>query len=474
MDVPQTQQNSTIYLALHQRFRPDWHPVCSAFSVMRVLVSGDAGPVVSGTIAELLRRGHSVRLRSPNAADEARRWNRVEPFDAIGGSAGGCDAIIHIGPGDADAMLAEAERESGFRRFAYVIASHAADPLSLDDSRIGWTVIRHSPVYGPGDELVSPVLKIVRSLPVVPVVERGEQRVRPIWYEDLARAVVALVERRDTARRTFAIAGSEWITVNELVDRLRKITARKPLRVPVPRALERIAASFPDDTLASPMRLREFGVNETTLDRGLRILADALPEQFLDEGVGRVHHKRFHAGIRGSRHSTASLMAIFRDRVNEIIPIEFVAEPGAAARIERGAAMTMSLPGRGHVQVRVERCDPTDIVFATLEGHPIAGMVEFTTRDLPGGVIRFAVDNYSRGGNLLDTLALRTAGEPAQSANWRKVVENMIEASGGTSDGVSVESHVLDDDAAALVERRLRELVEKRQRDESASPERPA
>jgi len=439
---------------------------------MRVLVSGEPSPIVGGTIAELLRRRHSVRLLSSNAAEEAKRWKGVEPFDGIGGSSGACDAIVHLGSANLAEMVAEAERESGFRRFACVIGSSDDPDLSpLDPSRLGWLVVRHSPVYGPADDVISPILKLVRSLPIVPVVERGEQKIRPLWYEDLARAIVALLERRDTARRTFEIAGSEWITMNELVDRLRKITARKPLRVSVPGALEVIAASFPPDSLASPVQLREIGIDETPLDRRLRMLADSQPEQFLDDGAGRMHHKRFFADIQGSRHTPETLMSMFRERVNEMMPIDFAAEPGAPSRIEKGATMTMAMPLRGHVQIRVERCDPTVVLFATLQAHPIAGIVEFTTRELPGGVVRFAIDNYSRAGNLLDAIALRTVGEPVQTANWRTVVQNVIDASGGTSDGVVTESRVLDEDTAAMIERNLRETVDARLRGQSPAPE---
>ncbi len=438
---------------------------------MRVLVSGDAGLVVSGLVAELLRRGHTVRVATPDAAELSRRWSRVEPFDGIGGAAAGCDAIVQAGRSKLLEVLAEAERESGFRRFA-LVTEERVDPALFDESRLGWLIVRHSTVYGPGDPVITPLLKLVRSLPLVPVVDRG-QRIRPIWYEDLAKAAIVLLERRDTARQTFAIAGSEAVTLNDLVDRLRKITARKPLRVSLPASLEKIAVSLPDESLPAPTLLRDVGIEETPLDRGLRILADSLPEKPLEEGLGRLHHKRFWADIRGSRFSPESLMAMFRGRVQEIMPTDFAAEPGAPAMLDLGNTMTLALPLRGHVQVRVERADPTAVLLVTVEGHPIAGVVEFTTRQLPGGTVRFAIDNYSRAGNAIDALALRTIGEPVQSVHWSKVVQNVIDASGGTSDGVITESRTVDDETAALVEKNVRELIEKRQREQSA-PERSA
>ena len=159
-------------------------------------------------------------------------------------------------------------------------------------------------------------------------------------------------------------------------------------------------------------------------------------------------------------------MTLFREHVNEFMPIEFVAEPGAPNRIEQGATLTGSLPLRGNFQVRVEVADPTHVVLATIEGHPLAGIVEFTTRDNAGGV-SFAVEIYARASNVLDWIAVRTVGAPAQNTNWRALVQRVIDASGGTSDGVHEEKKKLSDEEAAGVEKRVRGIVQERKREET-------
>lgn len=265
---------------------------------------------------------------------------------------------------------------------------------------------------------------------------------------------------------TYQIAGAEETSLNDLIDRIRGITARKPIRVSIP--------TFSRHDEPEGSSLRSLGVDETPLDRGLRKLADSLPEQFPDDGVGAMHHKRFWADISGSSHSAQSLMSLFRERVDDIMPIDFSAEPGAPSKIRRGMTMTMKLPLRGHVQIRVEKDEPAHIVFATIEGHPIAGMVEFAARDLPGGIVRFEIDNFARAANILDYAALRSIGEAAQSANWRTVVQNMIEASGGMSDGVHVRTQKLTEAQVAQIENDVRAMVRERRRAESSPAERPA
>jgi hypothetical protein len=335
--------------------------------------------------------------------------------------------------------------------------------------------------------VISLILKMVRALPAVPVIDDGEQEFQPLWHEDLAKVLAEVVGHNDVIGQVLEAAGPEITTMNDLLRRFAEITDRSPVRIPVPMALAQLttrlssmAVDLPmdenkltmldeDNVLHGTNAIEQLGIATTPLDRGLRLLADALPETLPEEGVGALEHKHFEADIRGSRHSAASLMKMFRERVNELMPIEFVAEPGAANRLDQGATLTGSLPLRGNFQVRVEVADPTHVVLATIEGHPLAGIVEFTSRDTAGGV-SFAVDVFARASNFFDWIAVRTIGAPAQNANWRALVQRVIDASGGTSDGVHEEKEKLDEEEATRVEKRVRGIVEQRKREEQPSP----
>src|SRR5262245_26715929 len=71
---------------------------------MRILVTGGSGVVGAGTVTELVRRGHEVRLLARHGRDDARQWPRgVTPQEgdvtdpaSIAGAADGCDAVLHI------------------------------------------------------------------------------------------------------------------------------------------------------------------------------------------------------------------------------------------------------------------------------------------------------------------------------------------------------------------------------------------
>ena len=428
---------------------------------MKIFITGGSGVIGAGAIPELLARGHEVRVHD----------------------LGDCDGVLHIGGVDHDALLAAAQR-ARVKRFVYVTSPGDDAGIALvRHSQLPWTIVRPTTVYGPHDGTLSLLLEMMRALPAVPMPGGGAQELRPIWYEDLGRILATAFERGDAAGQVLDAIGPEITTVAELLRRFAEITQRSPLRVPVPLALaeqtNRLASlavelALPQPPVNSVNAAAFLGVAMTPLEHGLRLLADALPEVTPADGFGALEHKRFHAEIRGSRHTAATLMALFRDRVNDFMPIEFAAEPDVPERVEQGLTLTGALPLRGNFQVRVELAEPTHVVFATLEGHPLAGIVEFTSRDLDGAS-EFAVDVFARASNPVDWIAIRTVGALAQSANWRAVVQRMIDASGGTSDGVHQEKELLRGDAAAAVERRVQRLIAARKREQprdSAASER--
>lgn len=475
---------------------------------MKILVTGGTGVIGEGVIPELIARGHRVRLLSRHADEDAKQWPDVEPFSgniadasSLQNAAQGCDAILHIA-GIAEEhpptvtfqsvnidgtrnILAEAQR-AGVKNFVFVSSlgadvgesdyheSKLAGERLVEESQLDWTIVRPGNVYGPGDEVMSLILKMVRALPAVPVIDSGDQEFQPIWHEDLAKVLAAVVERNDLAQQILEAAGSEITTMNDVVNRFRDITGRSPLKVQVPSALAQFGVDENKLTMLKETNLvrgksamEVLGINATPLDQGLRLLADALKETLPEDGFGSLQHKTFYAEMRGSRETPATLMTMFRTRVNDFMPIEFVAEPGAPDRIEKGATLTGSLPLRGNFQVRVEVAEPTHVVFATIEGHPLAGIVEFTTSE-NDGALRFAVDTWTRASNVFDWLATRTIGAPAQDANWRAVVQRVIDASGGTSDGVQQEKETLNAEDAARVEQRIKSMVQDRKREETS------
>jgi uncharacterized protein YbjT (DUF2867 family) len=491
---------------------------------MKILVTGGTGVIGNGAIKELLRRGHAVRLLSRHAKDDAKQWPNVEAFEgdvadasSLRGAADGCDAVLHIAGvaaeeppevtfekvnvGGTRNILAEAARANA-RRFVFVSSlgaergsseyhqSKLAAEKLVAASSLDWLIVRPGSVYGPGDEVTSEILKLVRALPALPVIDDGKQPFQPIWFEDLAKALANALERNDLARRTLDVAGNETTSMSDLIRRFGELTDRTTAKIPVPMPLaalivkagKKAGVSLPADETKLAMLADEnvidgenalslLGVEATPLERGLRALVDALPESLPHDGVGAMHHKRYWADI-ATRHSAQSLMTLVRDRAPEIIPIEFETEPNTPQRLDFGATLTAHLPLRGNIQVRVELVEATRVVLSTIEGHPLAGVLQFSTEPIDGGA-RFIVEHWTRAANYFDMVGMKIGGL-LQDANWRRVVQNVINASGGTAnDGVQSSSETLDDEAAHEVEERTKRMVQARMRAESAEEERP-
>ncbi len=492
---------------------------------MRVLVTGGSGVVGEAVVRALLRRGHAVRLLARHADEEARTWpDGVEPHagdvtqpGTLRGAADGCDAVLHLvgivdeAPPHAtfarvnvegtQHVVDEATR-AGVPHLVYVSSlgaergaspyhrsKHAGEQIAR---RFGgrWVVVRPGNVYGPGDEVVSLLLRMVRTLPAVPVIAGGDQPFQPVWADDVGEALAEAVERDDLAGQTLDVAGPERTSMHDLLDRFARLTGREPLRVPLPGPLAALGVKVAG-ALGVPLPINEsqltmlaegnviddpsrnalqhaLRVTPTPLDDGLRRLLDALPEQLPDEGVGALRRRRFWADVQHPRTTPEQLLQRLCARFHEVTPdqMDLEAEPGTpTAVLAEGQTVTMALPLRGTVQVRVAELDATMLTLQTIEGHPLAGAVRFAVRARGADALRFEVEVLDRAASAFDWMAMAALGSRLQRATWREMVEAMVEESGGAApDGVQEEDATLEGDDAARVEEWLRALAEARRR----------
>ena len=494
---------------------------------MQILVTGGSGVVGVGTVTELLKRGHQVRLLARHAADDARQWpsgvtpivGDVSDVASIRGAADGCDAVLHVvgivdeSPpavtfrkvnveGTAN-IVAEAER-AGVRRFVFVSSLGALEGASdyhrskreaehiVERFPGNWTICRPGNVYGPGDGQISVMLRLVRGVTsLVPRIGTGDQTFQPIWWEDLAAALATVVERDDLAGQALDLAGGEITSQNDLHQRMSRITGRDVQSVPVPemlatlgaRAISMVGWRIPlGDSELQMLKegntIREgrqngleiLGITPTPLDVGLRQLAELQPEQLPSQGVGALKRKRFWADIVSAKHSPDTLFTLFRTHFDDVTPVfvDAKAEPRTTDVLEEGETITLALPMRGHVQVKVAAMEPRRVTLLTLEGHPLAGAVRFLCEPR-GNAIRFQVEVYDRPANVIDFIAMRAVGDRLQDHTWSHVVDRMVQVSGGSApSGVEHESDTLDEQEAAAIERWCEEVAMRARRVENA------
>ncbi|HZF67327.1 MAG TPA: complex I NDUFA9 subunit family protein [Gemmatirosa sp.] len=496
---------------------------------MRVLVTGGSGVVGEAAVRALLQRGHRVRLLARHAEEDARIWPEgVEPHvgdvtdpASLAGAARGCEAVLHVvgivrehAPAstfqavnvDGTRHVVDEAARAGVPRFVYVSSlgaptgespyhrSKHAGELEAQRFPGRWVIVRPANVYGPGDEVISQLLRMVRMLPAVPVLAGGEQEFQPVWADDVGQALAVACEREDLAGRALDVAGTDRTTMHDLLDRFAALTGREPVRLPVPGFLARLGLKAADvvgvdlgldegqltmlderNVIARPednALLHVLGVTPTPLDDGLRRLLDALPEQLPAEGRGALHHKRFWADIVGASLDAPALFHRLCTRFDDVTPgaLDLHAEPGTPdAVLSVGQTVTMAIPLRGHVQVRVAEFGSTSVTLQTLEGHAIAGAVRFVVEPSDGRDYRFLIELFDRAASAVDWVAMTAIGGRLQDATWRELVESMVGESGGrAADGVQERLTSLDGAEAERVYGWLEELATRRRHDANA------
>jgi len=487
---------------------------------MLVLVTGGTGVVGTATVRALVARGHEVRLFSRNAQHAVDRWPRgveprpgqIEDPDSVRGSMDDCDVVVHLAGIVAEEppettferiniegtrnLLTEAER-ARVGRFIYV-SSLGADRGTSSYHRSkrgaeelvrqfggGWLILRPGNVYGPGDDVISLLLKMVRTLPAMPVIDGGDQPFQPIAADDLGQAIALAAARPDLSRTTLELAGAERTSMNDLLDRLSRITEKTPLRIPLPSWLAeagtRVAGALGVDLPVNVDQIRmlveenvitpgqtnalvtTFRITPTPLDAGLRKLADTLPEQPPSDGTGRLHRRRYWADIAECSLTATALFERFRTGFGDFMPeatVQVGAERGTPCVPDEGETLTLGLPLRGNVQVRVLEVDERWMTLVTVEGHPLAAAIRFLTEDRDDSVVRFEIQTFDRAGSVIDAVMLAIVGDLLKDATWRAVVQRVIdESSGRALRGVQESDEVLEGEEAELVERWADALV---------------
>ncbi|HEY0305821.1 MAG TPA: NAD-dependent epimerase/dehydratase family protein, partial [Longimicrobiales bacterium] len=194
---------------------------------MRILITGGTGLIGTAVAAALRKRRHTVRILARNA-DENEADTGIEYWPAsvtdaaaLSGAAAGCDVVLHIAgivaetPPDLTFQNVNIDgtrnivREADInavRRFVYVSSfgaergtseyhksKRAAERIAREFPR-DVVITRPGNVYGPGDDVISALIKLVRALPVIPVIDNGDQPFEPVWHEDMGEALAGVIE----------------------------------------------------------------------------------------------------------------------------------------------------------------------------------------------------------------------------------------------------------------------------------------
>ena len=232
---------------------------------MKILVTGATGFIGKALAVRLLRGGHQVVAcvhRSTNQylppgvdviavdfmrdTDEDAWLARLVGVDAVINAVGilretrhASFAFLHYRAPQAlfrachtlgvkrviqiSALGADGQAQSKYHR-----SKKAADD-ALRGSDLDWTIVQPSVIFGSGGASTSLFLRLT-SMPLVPLIGNGEQRMQPLHIDDLSVLVMILLEQRQAIKQTIAAVGPTPVTMCEMLSTYRKLLHLGPAR----------------------------------------------------------------------------------------------------------------------------------------------------------------------------------------------------------------------------------------------------
>jgi uncharacterized protein YbjT (DUF2867 family) len=218
-----------------------------------ILITGATGFVGRAVVQQLAAECRGVRCLLRPSQREQRLATGI-PFSTVSASMSDLPAlrtamqdvttIVHLtGEEDLDregmmhthvedtTNLITAAQETGARRFIYLSRLGAdrasAYPLFrargeaenvIRESGLDTTILQAATIYGPEDMSTNVLVMLAKVMPfILPVPETGLSRFQPLWIMDLAKCILATLDRDDLIGRTIPLGGPEHFTFEQIV-----------------------------------------------------------------------------------------------------------------------------------------------------------------------------------------------------------------------------------------------------------------
>ncbi|MBA2707282.1 MAG: NAD(P)H-binding protein [Gemmatimonadaceae bacterium] len=140
-------------------------------------------------------------------------------------SATGVDRIVYMSQNGAD----------GKSRYAFLRSKGVAEDM-VTSSSTHWTVHRPSVIFGPDDEFVNVLARMIRLSPVIfPLPGGGKARFQPVAVADVAGAVVKSLGQPSAIRTSYSLGGQAPLDLRQMTERILIAmgTSRKLVSAPV-------------------------------------------------------------------------------------------------------------------------------------------------------------------------------------------------------------------------------------------------
>jgi nucleoside-diphosphate-sugar epimerase len=97
----------------------------------------------------------------------------------------------------------------------------------LQSSSLNWTIFRPSMIFGPGGEAIRMFARMVKYLPIVPVIGDGRYMLQPVHVDDVCTAFIKALDEDRAVGRIFEFGGPDVLTFNQILDEIGRAIGRK-------------------------------------------------------------------------------------------------------------------------------------------------------------------------------------------------------------------------------------------------------
>jgi len=288
-----------------------------------ISVVGGTGFVGSYLVLDLLQMGYSLHLLvnqtdsglvSPRERIKSFKGS-IENEQAMCECFKGSDIVYHLvgliaetrrktfkgTVAEGTAKLVNAAHKAGVKKIIYLSALGVAEDSPSAYFRTKWdaeqhvinsgldyTIFRPSIIYGLEDKFINRIARMVKWMPLVPVIGNGKYRFQPVYVEELC-AIMAKTSAADfTSHKIYEIGGARALTYDEIIDIIKRILnyRRKTIHLPVslmrliatilmvvskpaPLTVDQINMMQTDSICDSSLAERDFGVKFSSFENQL-------------------------------------------------------------------------------------------------------------------------------------------------------------------------------------------------------------
>jgi uncharacterized protein YbjT (DUF2867 family) len=182
----------------------------------------------------------------------------------------GCDAVVNlvaIRQGkpeqfqrimvDGTRNLLAAARDARVNRFVHMSALGVSEETKslvpyygakwemehdVKSAGLPYVIFRPSFIFARDGGILPTFVKLARLSPVTPIIGSGEQRIQPIWADNVGAYFSKAVDLEAATDHTFELGGPDAVTWNEFWERLKRVRGMRRPSLHVPTSIMRVNA----------------------------------------------------------------------------------------------------------------------------------------------------------------------------------------------------------------------------------------